>query len=281
MRLERVRWWTSSASGTITSVSVGASAAVRLAGLGLVAIGCAVAVATFTHPGHAKPANVRSTPKAILRPSLQASRRLTVCSLLRPDERGHARRRVRQLAGLVAPTGTVRLVSPVRQTPALGPSGYVYPVQGSPSVADTFGAARAGVSWHHGDDIFAPQGTPVLAVADGIVFSVGWQRLGGRRLWLLDQSGNEFYFAHLDRYSPLAVNGEAVRAGDVLGYVGASGDAERTPPHLHFEIHPAALLGLGYDGAVDPTSYLNTWRQGTPPALQPRCAPAALGTTAP
>ncbi len=46
----------------------------------------------------------------------------------------------------------------------------------------------------------------------------------------------------------------------MLGYVGNSGDAELTPPHLHFEIHPAALLGLGYDGAVDPTTYLRSWR---------------------
>ncbi len=52
-----------------------------------------------------------------------------------------------------------------------------------------------------------------------------------------------------------------VRAGDVLGFVGDSGDAEGTPSHLHFEIHPVRLLGQGYDGAVDPTSYLDRWRR--------------------
>ncbi|MDX6510693.1 MAG: peptidoglycan LD-endopeptidase LytH [Gaiellaceae bacterium] len=258
-------------------------AAIRLAGLGVVAVACAGVAAAFTGSPQASPAAVAApvTPRAVLRPPQQASPRLSACSLLRPAVHGHARRRVRQLAALVAPTATVHLASPLRQTPPLGREGYVFPVQGAPSVVDTFGAARAGVPWHHGDDIFALQGTPVIAVADGIVFSVGWQRLGGRRLWLLDQAGNEFYYAHLDAYSPLAANGEAVRAGDVLGYVGNSGDAEQTPPHLHFEIHPAALLGLGYDGAVNPTVYLRGWREGTPAAPRTRCTPAALGTAAP
>jgi murein DD-endopeptidase MepM/ murein hydrolase activator NlpD len=154
---------------------------------------------------------------------------------------------------MVAPKRTVRLASPLRQTPPLRAGGHVLPLSGASTVADTFGAPRPGRSWHHGDDLFAPKGTPVLAVAAGVVFSVGWQRVGGRRLWLLDRSGNEFYYAHLNAYAPHARNGERVRAGDAIAFVGNSGDAEGTPPHLHFEIHPASLLGLGYDGAVDPT----------------------------
>ena len=62
-------------------------------------------------------------------------------------------------------------------------------------------------------------------------------------------------------YTPLAVNGALVHAGDVLGFVGNTGDAEGTPYHLHFEIHPVGLLGLGYDGAVDPTTYLDSWKR--------------------
>ena len=92
------------------------------------------------------------------------------------------------------------------------------------------------------------------------VFSVGWERLGGWRLWLRDDRGNEFYYAHLSAYSPIAVNGANVNAGDVLGFVGNTGDAEGTPYHLHFEVHPVGLLGLGYDGAVDPTTYLDGWK---------------------
>ena len=137
---------------------------------------------------------------------------------------------------------------------------YVFPVFGQVSFADTFGAFRADTGWHHGDDVFAPLGSPVLAVAKGVVFSVGWNTLGGNRLWLEDRQGNQFYYAHFSAYSPLAVNGARVNAGDVLGFVGNTGDAERTPYHLHFEIHPVSLLGKGYDGVIDPTEYLTSWQ---------------------
>jgi murein DD-endopeptidase MepM/ murein hydrolase activator NlpD len=155
---------------------------------------------------------------------------------------------------------------PVRQppdvTPKLTAGGYVFPVYGPSSFVDTFGAARGDISsgWHHGDDIFAPLGAPILAVASGTVFSVGWNEVGGNRLWLRDGQGNLFYYAHFSAFTPLAVNGNKVNAGDVLGFVGNTGDAQGTPPHLHFEIHPVALLGLGYDGAVNPTSYLLAWQ---------------------
>jgi len=163
---------------------------------------------------------------------------------------------------VVAPVGVVPSLPPA-MTPRLGESGYVFPIYGPIAVGDTFGASRADVSggWHHGDDLFAPLGTPVLAVAHGVVFSVGWEHAGGRRLWLRDDRGNEFYYAHLSAYSPLAVNGAIVNTGDVLGFVGDTGDAEGTPFHLHFEIHPVGLLDRGYDGAVDPTSYLRSWRR--------------------
>ena len=73
--------------------------------------------------------------------------------------------------------------------------------------------------------------------------------------------GNEFYYAHLSAYSPLAVNGRQVKAGDVLGFMGKTGDAEFSPVHLHFEIHPVSLLAMGYDGAVAPYPFLNAWRR--------------------
>ena len=154
---------------------------------------------------------------------------------------------------------------PPTVTPRLGERGYVFPVYGPVAFGDTFGAFRPDVSgdWHHGDDIFAPRGTPVLAVAHGVVFSVGWNRVGGWRLWLRDDTGNAFYYAHLSAYSPLAVDGAIVGAGDVLGYVGDTGDAEGTPDHIDFEIHPVGMLERGYDGAVDPTSYLDSWRRLT------------------
>jgi hypothetical protein len=140
--------------------------------------------------------------------------------------------------------------------------GYVFPVYGPSGYGDTFGAFRGDVpgGWHHGDDIFAPLGAPVLAVADGVVFSVGPNRIGGNRLWLQDGAGNQYYYAHLSAYTPLARDGTHVHAGDVLGFVGNTGDAAGGPYHLHFEVHPASLLFLGYDGAVDPTPYLDAWK---------------------
>jgi murein DD-endopeptidase MepM/ murein hydrolase activator NlpD len=151
-----------------------------------------------------------------------------------------------------APEVTARLTS----------GGYVFPVYGPASFGDSFGAPRHDVSggWHHGEDIFAPLGTPLLAVADGTVFSVGWNDIGGWRLWVRDTTGNEFYYAHLSAYSPLAVDGHHVKAGDVLGFMGGTGDAAGNV-HLHFEIHPRELLGLGYDGAVAPYPFLVAWRR--------------------
>ena len=143
--------------------------------------------------------------------------------------------------------------------PRLTAGGYVFPVYGPASFTDDFAAARALTGWHHGNDIFAPLGAPVLAVADGTLSLVGWNDVGGNRLWLRDRAGNEFYYAHLSAFSPLAQEGAEVRAGDVIGFVGTTGDAVGTPPHLHFELHPRDLLWMGYDGVVNPYPYLSAW----------------------
>jgi murein DD-endopeptidase MepM/ murein hydrolase activator NlpD len=157
--------------------------------------------------------------------------------------------------------GPIYKAPPPDVSAPLSPGGYVFPVYGPCSFGDTFKAPRADVSWHHGEDIFAPLGTPLLAVADGTIFSVGWNDLGGYRLWLRDRQGNQFYYAHLSAFSALARNGNEVHAGDVVGFVGNTGDAQTTPYHLHFEIHPVGLLPLGYDGVVRPYSYLLAWRR--------------------
>ena len=150
---------------------------------------------------------------------------------------------------------------PFNVFPKLTAGGYVFPVYGQASYTNSFGAPRADTGWHHGEDIFGQLGAPILAVADGIVYSVGWNDIGGLRLWLQDVAGNEFYYAHLSAFSPVAVNGAQVRAGEVLGFMGNTGDAESTPYHLHFEIHPASLIYMGYDGAVAAYPYLNAWRR--------------------
>lgn len=148
---------------------------------------------------------------------------------------------------------------PANVQPKLTAAGYVFPVYGPASTSDSFGAPRATTGWHHGVDIFAALGAPLLAVADGTLFNVGWNGIGGNRLWLRDGAGNEFYYAHLSAYSPRAHEGAQVKAGDVIGFVGNTGDALGTPPHLHFEVHPRELLWMGYDGAIDPYPYLIAW----------------------
>jgi murein DD-endopeptidase MepM/ murein hydrolase activator NlpD len=172
---------------------------------------------------------------------------------------------------------------PLKVTPKLTAGHYVFPVYGPSSYIDTFGAARADVTYHHGDDIFGQLGQPLLAVADGTVFSVGWNKVGGNRLWLLDGQGNQFYYAHLSAFSTAAVNGARVKAGEVIGFMGKTGDAEGTPYHLHFEIHPVSFLYLGYDGAVDPTPYLDAWahQQDLPFPVAAGWAPAIPGGPAP
>ena len=156
---------------------------------------------------------------------------------------------------------------PLTVPPPLGLTNYVFPVAGVASYGDSYGGYRGDVpgNWHHGDDIFAALGTPVVAVADGTLNRVGWEHLGGWRLWVRDHNRNQFYYAHLSGYSPLALHSKFVKKGDVIGFVGNTGDAFTTPPHVHFEIHPHQLLRLDYNGAVNPTSYIDGWRHVTKP----------------
>jgi murein DD-endopeptidase MepM/ murein hydrolase activator NlpD len=131
---------------------------------------------------------------------------------------------------------------------------YAFPVYGDARVADDFGAARQ-IGAHQGNDVFARFGAPVLAVADGFVEKVGTLPISGNRLWLRTAAGDEFFYAHLSAFSPDAVNGRRVKAGTVLGFTGNTGDAEPTPPHVHFEIHP------GGKDAIDPHAILLAWQE--------------------
>lgn len=133
--------------------------------------------------------------------------------------------------------------------------GYVFPVFGEVTFGNDYGAPRAVTGWHHGNDIFGAQGLPILAVADGVLSKVGVNSLGGNRLWLTDRYGNAYYYAHLSGYAQGVAEGGRVKAGEVIGFLGNTGQAITTPPHLHFEIHPA-----GAD-SIDPFAYLSAWKQ--------------------
>ncbi len=127
-------------------------------------------------------------------------------------------------------------------------------------ISDSWGAPRdGGERKHRGIDLFAPRGTQILAVADGIISYIGNQPKGGRCLWLATEQGVSFYYAHLERWAAGLYEGMEVRRGDVLGFVGNTGNALTTPPHLHFSIvegdeslnpYPILRSGRSKDAAV-------------------------------
>ena len=130
-----------------------------------------------------------------------------------------------------------------------GTSAMTCPVAGPTSFTDTWHAPRSGGRLHKGVDIFAPRGTPVVApVAGSVAFRL--DRLGGLAFHLWGADGNYYYGAHLDQFGPLS---GTVRAGDLLGTVGTTGNAAATPPHLHFEIHVGRAPG-GPPAPVNPTA---------------------------
>lgn len=146
------------------------------------------------------------------------------------------------------------LFATVKYDLALASGGSLgMPVSGASQrdIGSPFGAPRdGGARSHHGVDIFAPRGTPIVAVADGRV-RIGTSNLGGKHVWLsgslLGFGTPRYYYAHLDDFE--VESGTDVEEGDVLGYVGNTGNARMTPPHLHFGIYTAG-------GPVDPAPFL-------------------------
>jgi murein DD-endopeptidase MepM/ murein hydrolase activator NlpD len=114
------------------------------------------------------------------------------------------------------------------------------PVQGvrRGALHDTFAAQRGAKRRHEAIDILAPRGTPVLAADDGEIGRISSNRAGGLAIYQVDASRRlAYYYAHLDGYAPGLREGMTVRRGDVLGYVGTTGNAPRTTPHLHFAVY--------------------------------------------
>jgi murein DD-endopeptidase MepM/ murein hydrolase activator NlpD len=102
---------------------------------------------------------------------------------------------------------------------------------------DTFNAARSGESRHEATDILSPRGTQVLAVDDGTIVKLFWSVLGGRTIYQFDPTEHFcYYYAHLDGYEVHIEEGLKVRRGQVIGYVGTTGNAPANSPHLHFGI---------------------------------------------
>jgi murein DD-endopeptidase MepM/ murein hydrolase activator NlpD len=227
-----------------------------------IVVGYADASATLTLPKDEPPATTTAArPKAKPPGSTAANAARAGARALRGD-RSSPPEPAAGKNGKTAPSGPPVIRRPPPGVDAeLTPGRYVFPVYGQVGFGNTFGAARASTGWHHGEDVFGQLGQPILAVTDGTIFSVGWNDIGGYRLWLRDRNGNQYYYAHLSAFSSLAVNGREVKAGQVIAFMGNTGEAITTPVHLHFEIHPVSLLQFGYDGAIEPYRYLLAWQR--------------------
>ncbi len=117
--------------------------------------------------------------------------------------------------------------------------GLLVPVAGIQpgQIADSFNDARDGQRKHNAVDILAKRGTPVVAADDGTILKVGTNALGGNTIWAVDANHRfAYYYAHLDRWASGLRDGQSIQRGDLLGYVGTTGNAPKDVPHLHFQL---------------------------------------------
>ena len=164
-----------------------------------------------------------------------------------------------RITGPGAPSPEPAPVASVAAPPAMARSAgaLIVPVRGVArgALTDSWGDPRGeGGRAHKGIDVMAPAGTPVIAAADGRVEKLFTSEDGGLTIYeRTADGGTVLYYAHLAGYAPGLAEGQAVRAGDALGTVGATGDADAAAPHLHFEVHRMAPGQRWWEGTeVDP-----------------------------
>lgn len=167
-----------------------------------------------------------------------------------------------------APVAAVPSAAPVAPAPGETPSGaLLVPVAGvaRTQLVDTFTAARGSGRSHDAIDIMAARGTPILAAAEGTVEKLYFSNGGGGITVYVRSPDHRwiYYYAHLDRYAPGLAEGQQVRPGTVIGFVGSTGDASPEGPHLHFAVNAMAPGERWWEGTpVNPYPLLT----GTPAA---------------
>lgn len=196
--------------------------------LAIVLVGANVVIYHFGRErGAASPAVVAQSPSAVVatNPASPAS------APVQPPDAS---------APIAPPTRDTRATPSVATAPiAAGEGTLTIPVQGvtSAQLRDTFSEARSEGRVHEALDIMAPRGTPVLAVADGTVEKLFTSVPGGLTIYQFEPTGRyAYYYAHLDRYADGLQEKQAIRRGEVIGYVGSTGNADPSAPHLHFAI---------------------------------------------
>ena len=126
-------------------------------------------------------------------------------------------------------------------------------------VADTYTASRGERGIHAALDIMAPRGTPVVAADGGTVWKVRSNALGGQTIYTIDDEQRfVLYYAHLDCYANGLREGQRIARGDLLGYVGTTGNAPPNVPHLHFQVMRYRGDGRWWDGTpLNPRPFLS------------------------
>ena len=139
------------------------------------------------------------------------------------------------------------------------PEALPVPVEGVAAwrIADTWGGPRDGGRKHEGVDIFAPRGTPVRSTTRGVVGRVSDHGIGGKHVWVIGPGGERHYYAHLDGFAPGIARFDRMHPGSPIGFVGDTGNARGTPPHLHYGIY-------GKSGAHNPWPLLQAGARTEP-----------------
>ena len=152
------------------------------------------------------------------------------------------------------PATPATIAAPASPHPLAGT--LLIPVAGvaAGQLTDTFNDTRGGTRRHEALDIMAARGTPVLAAADGTVAKLFTSVPGGLTIYEFDPTGTyAYYYAHLDRYAPGVTEGKALKRGEVIAYVGSTGNASADAPHLHFAIFVLGPEKQWWKGtAIDP-----------------------------